>query len=76
MINVVSSEVGSVKNREKDYQLVQISDMLGEKLKVDLIAYLKENKDIFAWSLTKMTSIPQEVITHKININSHMKPIK
>lgn len=46
----MSLEVESIQIGEKEDQLVQITIMLGEKLKVDLIACLMVNKDVFAWS--------------------------
>ena len=41
-----------------------------------LFEFLKDNADIFAWTSSDMPRIPPKVITHKVNINSNIKPIQ
>lgn len=41
-----------------------------------LFSILKQNLDIFAYSNEDMLGISNEIITYKINVNPHAKPIK
>ena len=41
---------------------------LEEKIKKDLVQFLKKNTDVFAWSHEDMPSIDPSVITHRLNI--------
>ncbi|KAL5559167.1 hypothetical protein UlMin_035378 [Ulmus minor] len=42
----------------------------------DLIIFLKEHRDIFAWSHEDMPGIDPNVIVHRLNIDPNFKPIK
>ena len=37
---------------------------------------MKANADIFAWSAADMSGIPPEIITHRLNIDPTMRPVK
>uniref|UniRef100_A0A803MT82 Uncharacterized protein n=1 Tax=Chenopodium quinoa TaxID=63459 RepID=A0A803MT82_CHEQI len=39
-------------------------------------AFLRENKDCFAWSHKDMTGIDPSIISHKLNIDPNHKPVK
>ena len=41
-----------------------------------LINLLRINADIFAWSAINMPGIPPEVITHRLNIDPKIKPVR
>jgi hypothetical protein len=41
-----------------------------------LITFLRENLDVFAWQISDMPGIPEEVIEHRLGIDPAFKPIK
>ena len=41
---------------------------LEEKIKKDLVYFLKKNIDVFAWSHEDMPGIDPSVITHRLNV--------
>ena len=49
---------------------------LEEKIKKDLIHFLRENIDVFAWSHEDMPGIDPSVITHRLNIYPSSKPMR
>ena len=49
---------------------------LEEKIKKDLIRFLRENIDVFAWSHEDMSSIDPRIITHRLNIYPSSKPVR
>ena len=51
------------------------ADLEGE-IKKDLIRFLKENIDVFAWSHEDMPGIDPSVIIHRLNIYSSSKPVR
>ncbi|GKV11460.1 hypothetical protein SLEP1_g22719 [Rubroshorea leprosula] len=53
----------------------QIGTRLNPKERAELIAFLRANKDVFAWTSTDMPGIPTSVSQHKLNTNPLKKPI-
>ena len=49
---------------------------LEEKIKKDLVQFLKKNIDVFAWSHEDMPGIDPSVITHHLNVCSSSKPVR
>ena len=49
---------------------------LEEKIKKDLIHFLKNNIDVFAWSHENMPGIDPSVITHRLNVCPSFKPVR
>ena len=49
---------------------------LNNQMKKELIQFLKENLDIFAWSHEDMLGIAAEVIQHRLNVNPEKKPVR
>ena len=47
---------------------------LEENGKKDLVQFLKENVDVFAWSHEDMPGIDPGVITHQLNVSPSFKP--
>ena len=47
-----------------------------EKTKQDLIQFLKENIDVFAWSHEDMPGIDPNVITHRLNMYPSYKQVR
>ena len=48
---------------------------LEEKIKKDLVQFLKKNIDVFAWSHEDMLGIDPSVITHRLNVYPSSKPV-
>ena len=48
---------------------------LKEKIKKDLVHFLKKNIDVFAWSHEGMPGIDPSVITHCLNVCASSKPV-
>jgi hypothetical protein len=46
------------------------------QIKESLIQFLKNNKDVFAWSHENMLGINPSIISHKLNVNPSLRPIK
>jgi hypothetical protein len=55
---------------------VQIEASLDPKYESELIDFVRCNMDIFAWSLTEMPGVSQEVIEHTLNIKPDSSPVK
>ncbi|GMH25850.1 hypothetical protein Nepgr_027693 [Nepenthes gracilis] len=55
---------------------IQIGSMLAEPLREQLTHFLRQNRDVFAWSLTNMPGISTEVIVHKLGLDVSQKPVK
>ena len=47
-----------------------------KKTKQDLVQFLKENIDVFAWSHEDMLGIDPSVITHRLNVYPSSKPVR
>ena len=54
----------------------KIGANLEENIKKDLIRFLRENIDVFAWSHEDMLGIDPSVITHRFNIYLSSKPVR
>ena len=55
---------------------MKIGTNLNNQMKKELVQFLKENLDIFAWNHEDMTGIAAEVIQHCLNVNLERKPIQ
>ena len=49
---------------------------LEEKIKKDLVHFLKKNIDVFAWSHEDIPGIDPSVITHRLNVCPSFKPVR
>uniref|UniRef100_A0A2N9FSH1 Uncharacterized protein n=1 Tax=Fagus sylvatica TaxID=28930 RepID=A0A2N9FSH1_FAGSY len=49
---------------------------LPPKIKESLVQFLKDNKDVFAWSHEDMPGINPSIISHKLNVDPSLRPIK
>ncbi|KAL5546966.1 hypothetical protein UlMin_006653 [Ulmus minor] len=54
----------------------KIGSALTGQFKEDLIIFLREHHDVFAWSHEDMPGIDPNVIVHRLNIDPNFKPIK
>ena len=62
------------ENNPKRY--TRVGTDLEEKIKKDLVHFLKKNIDVFAWSHEDMSSINPSVITHHLNVSPSFKPMR
>uniref|UniRef100_A0A2N9GDQ3 Uncharacterized protein n=1 Tax=Fagus sylvatica TaxID=28930 RepID=A0A2N9GDQ3_FAGSY len=46
------------------------------KMKESLVQFLKNNKDVFAWSHEDMPGINPSIISHKLNVDPSLRPVK
>ncbi|GKV35468.1 hypothetical protein SLEP1_g43731 [Rubroshorea leprosula] len=53
----------------------QIGTRLNPEEKAELIAFLRANNDVFAWTSTDMPGIPNSVCQHKLSTNPLKKPV-
>ena len=54
----------------------RIGANLEVKIKKDLIHFLRENIDVFAWSHEDMPSIDPSVVSHRLNVYPSSKPMR
>ncbi|GKV49152.1 hypothetical protein SLEP1_g55918 [Rubroshorea leprosula] len=54
---------------------MQIETRLNPEERAELIAFLRANNDVFAWTSADMPGIPKSVTQHKLSINPLKKPV-
>ena len=57
-------------------KFTRIGTSMKEKTKQDLVQFLRENIDVFAWSHKDMPGIDPSVITNRLNVYPSSKPIR
>ena len=57
-------------------KFTRIGTSMKEKTKQDLVQFLRENIDVFAWSHEDMVGIDPNVIIHHLNVYSSSKPVR
>ena len=62
------------ENNPKRY--TRVGTDLEEKIKKDLVRFLKKNINVFAWSHEDMPGINPSVITHRLNVSPSFKPMR
>jgi hypothetical protein len=55
---------------------VIISAMLDDKTKSELIHFLHDNNDIFAWSAEDLRGVDRSIIEHILDVNKNHPPVK
>ena len=63
-------------NEDNPKKSTKIGADLEGKIKKDLICFLRENIDVFAWSHKDMSGINPSVITHHLNVHPSSKPVQ
>ena len=63
-------------NEDNPKKSTKIGADLEEKIKKDLIRFLRENIDVFTWSHEDMSGINPSVITHRLNVHPSSKPVQ
>ena len=57
-------------------KFTKIGTSMKEKVKKDLIQFLRKSVDVFAWSHDDMLGIDLNVITHRLNVYPSSKPVR
>ena len=57
-------------------KVVKIGKALDEAVKSELVRFLQEHQDCFAWSLDDMDRIPTRFAQHSLNVYKVTKPVK
>ncbi|GAV73922.1 hypothetical protein CFOL_v3_17405 [Cephalotus follicularis] len=60
-------------NNEKVFQ---VGSQLGEAEKAELITFLRDNKDVFAWSAEEVPGISPDVMVHKLSVDPARPPTR
>jgi len=55
---------------------IRVGSQLSPEIKMALVAFLRRNQDVFAWSHEDMPGIPPSVIVHKLMVNPSHRPVK
>uniref|UniRef100_A0A2N9G208 Reverse transcriptase domain-containing protein n=1 Tax=Fagus sylvatica TaxID=28930 RepID=A0A2N9G208_FAGSY len=72
-----SGELATIELEEgRPERTTKIGADLPPKIRESLVQFLKENKDVFAWSHEDMPGINPSVISHKLNVDPSLRPIK
>ena len=61
---------------ERPEKSTRIGANLTPQTRESIIHFLKNYKDVFAWSHEDMSSIDPSIIYHKLNVNPCLHPIK
>ncbi|GAV65732.1 hypothetical protein CFOL_v3_09246, partial [Cephalotus follicularis] len=59
-----------------DERVLQVGSQLGEAEKEELITFLRDNKDVFAWSAEEVPGISPDVMVHKLSVDPARPPIR
>ena len=63
-------------DEEDPEKCTRVGADLEEKIKEDLVHFLKKNIDVFTWSHEDMPGIDPSVITHRLNVCPSSKPVR
>ena len=78
-MRVVAEPTEALENVSLDKDNLEKSTRIGvdleEKVKKDLVCFLRENIDVFAWSHEDMPGIDPSVITYCLNVYPSSKPM-
>ena len=71
-----SEELEPVPLDDNPEHLAYIGSKLAEDLRSLLTHFLRQNKDVFAWTQADMGGIDPVIITHRLNVSPSFKPVK
>jgi hypothetical protein len=55
---------------------VKIGSQLPERLKEEIVSFLKGNRDVFAWNHENMHGIDPSIIVHRLNADPSFRPVR
>ena len=70
----VLEDVPLDKSNSKKFTRIRTS--MEEKMKQDLVQFLKKSMDVFAWRHKDMSGIDPSMITHRLNVSPSYKPVR
>ncbi|KAL5555503.1 hypothetical protein UlMin_037739 [Ulmus minor] len=70
-----SVQVQGIKSSSKSRDETPTTNIPNENGSEDLIIFLREHRDVFAWSHEDMPGIDPSVIVHRLNIDPNFKPV-
>ena len=63
-------------DKDNPERCTRVEADLEEKIKKDLVQFLRKNIDVFAWSHEDIPGIDPSVITHRLNVCPSSKPMQ
>ena len=63
-------------NISEDGRTTRIGSHLNHDQRMEMTLFLRESSDIFARSTAKMPGIPPSIISHSLNVNPLVRPVK
>ena len=79
-MRVVAKPTEALENISLDEDNLKRSTRVGvdleEKIKKDLVRFIRKNIDVFVWSHEDMPGIDPGVITHRLNVYPSSKPVR
>ena len=69
-------QIPAEENNPTEERFFLVRSTLNEGEREEIIAFLRENMDVFAWQPSDMPGIDAKVICHQLHIDKSFKPIK
>ncbi|KAL0367577.1 UNVERIFIED_CONTAM: hypothetical protein Sradi_3647800 [Sesamum radiatum] len=70
-------EVKTIKlTQQPGRRTTKIGTLLDAQIEKTLVAFLQENISAFAWDTAYMCGIDPEIMVHRLNVDSSMRPVK
>ena len=63
-------------NKKNPERCTRFGADLEERIKKDLVCFLRKSIDVFAWSHEDMPGIDPSIITHRLNVYPSSKPVQ
>ena len=63
-------------DESRSRRTTRIETLANQPIRQALIAFLKMNQDVFAWSHENMLGIDPSIIVHRLNVNPASSPIR
>ncbi|KAL0446566.1 UNVERIFIED_CONTAM: hypothetical protein Slati_1784500 [Sesamum latifolium] len=57
-------------------KFTSIETAMGQWMEEELVYFLRENSDVFAWTVHDLTEIDPEVMMHKLNVNPNFRLVR
>ena len=65
-----------ILNESRPERTTRMGTLASPMIRQDLVAFLRMNQDVFAWSHEDMPGIDPTVIVHRLNVNPASSPIR
>ena len=70
-------DLTEVRLREEEPdKVIRIGSTLPNEVKIDLLGFLRENQDVFAWTTIDMPEINLRLISYQLNVDPTYKPVR